>query len=151
LKEISTLVKVLENHPECQELEQIQDLNAVRLRLVDMAHFAMESTGPDTRVRMIQLKTRAAVAPSALQELQNIVIEPLMIVAGPGIRTVVLTQNRELADITKDDETLAGAIAEKSWHELRGWRILRRSSTHYQSDRVVYDCFAIHPAMKAKP
>ncbi len=72
-------------------------------------------------------------------------IEPLMIIAGPGIRTVVLTQNPELADLTKDDETLAAAITDKSWHELNGWRIVRRSSTNYQGERVVYDCFAIQP------
>jgi nitrogen PTS system EIIA component len=149
LKEVSTLVKVLDKHPEARNLEQIGDLNAARLRLLDMAHFAMEEMGPDTRARMIQLKARAAVAP-VVQELANMVIEPLMIVAGPGIVTVVLTQNRELADLAKDDRTLAAEIADKSWHDLKGWRILRRSSTNYQGERVVYDCFAIQPARKNK-
>ncbi|HVO65999.1 MAG TPA: PTS sugar transporter subunit IIA [Syntrophales bacterium] len=148
LKEVSTLVKVLGKHPESRDLEQIEDLNAVRLRLLDMAHFAMEDAGPDTRARMIQLKARAAVAPVTVPELENMVIEPLMIIAGPGIKTVVLTQNRELADLTKDDETLAAAITDKSWLELKGWRIVRRGSTNYQGERVVYDCFAIQPAKK---
>ncbi|HXX81721.1 MAG TPA: PTS sugar transporter subunit IIA [Thermodesulfovibrionales bacterium] len=148
LKEVSTLVKVLEKHPESGNLEQSEDLNAVRLRLLDMAHFAMEEAGPDTRARMIQLKARAAVAPPPVPELENMIIEPLMIVAGPGIKTIVLTQNRELADLAKDDETLATAMVDKTWHELKGWRIVRRSSTHYQAERVVYDCFAIQPAKK---
>lgn len=148
LKEVSTLVKVLEKHPEAKNFENIDDLNAARLRLLDMAHFAMEDAGPDTRARMIQLKARAAVAPMVIPELANMIIEPLMIISGPGIKTVVLTQNRELADITRDDETLASSIADKSWHELKGWRILRRSSTHYQGNRVVYDCFAIQPVKK---
>ncbi|HET6513619.1 MAG TPA: PTS sugar transporter subunit IIA [Thermodesulfovibrionales bacterium] len=148
LKEVSTLVKVLGKHGECRDLEQIEDLNAVRLRLLDMAHFAMEDAGPDTRARMIQLKARAVVAPVTIPELENMIIEPLMIIAGPGIKTVVLTQNRELADLTKDDETLGAAITDKSWHELKGWRIVRRGSTNYQGDRVVYDCFAIQPAKK---
>lgn len=150
LKEISTLVKVMGNHPECKELEKIEDLNAVRLRLLDMAHFAMEEAGTDTRARMIQLKTRAAAVPAMMLELENMVIEPMMVVAGPGLRTVVLTQSSELSDLTKDDETLAAAIADKSSHELKGWRIVRRSSTIYQGDRVVYDCLAIHPAKKEK-
>jgi mannitol/fructose-specific phosphotransferase system IIA component (Ntr-type) len=148
LKEVSTLVKVIGKHPESRDLEQIEDLNAVRLRLLDMAHFAMEDAGPDTRARMIQLKVRAAVAPVMFPELENMVIEPLMIIAGPGIKTVVLTQNQELVDLTKDDETLATAMIDKTWHELKGWRIVRRSSTNYQGERVVYDCFAIQPARK---
>jgi PTS system nitrogen regulatory IIA component len=150
LKEVSTLVKVIGQHAECKELEKIEDLNAARLLLLDMAHFAMEGAGPDTLARMIQLKTRAAVTPAIVPELANMVIEPLMIIAGPGLKTVVLTQNRELADLTRDDETLAAALADKSWHELKGWRILRRSSTNYQGDRIVYDCFAIQPAREDK-
>ena len=145
LKEVSTLVKVVGQHPECKDFEQIDDLNAVRLRLLDMAHFAMEASGPDTRARMIQLKARAALAPALLPGLENMVIEPLMFITGPGFRSVVLTQNPELAAITKDDETLASAIGDKSWHEYKGWRIVRRSSTNYQGERVVYDCLAIQP------
>lgn len=148
LKEVSTLVKVMTNHPECKELAQIEDLNAVRLRLLDMAHFAMEEAGTDTRARMIQLKTRAIAAPAVMLELENMVIEPLLIVAGAGIRTVVLTESSELAELTKDDETLASVIADKGSHEFKGWRIVRRSSTVYQGERVVYDCLAIHAAKK---
>jgi len=148
LKEVSTLLKVIEKHQECKELAQIEDLNAVRLRLLDMAHFAMEDAGPDARARMIQLKARAAIPPAVVLEMENIVIEPLMIVAGPGIKTVVLTQNRELAELTKDDNTLGAALIDKNWHELKGWRIVRRGSTNYQEGRVVYDCFAIQPAKK---
>lgn len=148
LKEVSTLVKVIGKHPESRELEKIEDLNAVRLRLLDMAHFAMEDSGPDTRARMIQLKARAAAVPAVWPELENIMIEPLMIVAGTGIRTVVLTQSSELAELAKEDETLATAIADKSWHELKGWRIVRRSSTNYQGEKVVHDCLAMHAATK---
>jgi PTS system nitrogen regulatory IIA component len=150
LKEVSTLVKVIEKHPESRSLEQIKDLNAVRLRLLDMANFAMEEAGPDTRARMIELKARAAVAQATVPELENMVIEPLMIVVEPGIKAVVLTQNRELADITKDDENLTAAIAEKNWHEVKGWRIVRKSSANYQGERVVYDCFAIRPVKREK-
>jgi len=150
LKEISTLVKVIAHHPECRQLERIENLNAVRLRLLDMAHFAMEDSGPDTRARMIQLKARAVVTPAMVLELENMVVEPLTVVAGTGVRTIVLTQSRELVDLTKDDEALAATIADKSWYELKGWRIVRRSSTNYQGDRVVYDCLAIHPAKKEK-
>jgi mannitol/fructose-specific phosphotransferase system IIA component (Ntr-type) len=150
LKEVSTLVKVLGKHPECRDLERMEDLNTVRLRLLDMAQFAMEEAGPDTRARMIQLKARAAIAPITLTELENMVIEPVMVVAGPGIKTVVLTQNRELADLTKNDDTLGAAIAEKSWLDLKGWRIVRRGSTNYQGEKVVYECFAIQPAQKVK-
>jgi PTS system nitrogen regulatory IIA component len=150
LKEISTLIKVTGSHPECKELSNVEGLNAIRLRLLDMAHFAMEDAGTDTRARMIQLKARAVAAPAAMPELQNIVIEPMMVIAGPGIKTVILTQSSELADLTKDDETLASAIADKSSHDLNGWRIIRRSSTIYQGERVVYDCLAIHPSKKEK-
>lgn len=108
----------------------------------------MEESGTDTRARMIQLKARASAVLLMGLELGNMLIEPLMIVAGPGIRTVVLTQSNELAELTKEDETMAAVIADKSWHEPKGWRIVRGSSINYQGERVVYDCLAIHSARK---
>ncbi len=146
IKEVSTLVKVIEKHPECRNLENVENLNAIRLRLLDMANFAMENGGPDTRAKMIELKTKAAVIPAIVPEFENMIIEPLMIISGPGIEPIVLTQNKELFDITKEDKILATVIAEKNWHTLNGWRIVRRSSTNYQADIVVYDCFAIRSA-----
>lgn len=148
LKEVSTLVKVIGANPKCKEFGQIEDLNAVRLRLLDMAQLAMEDAGLDTRARMIQLKTHAAAAPPKAVGLENMVIEPLMVIVCADMKAVVLTQSPELANIAIDDETFAAAIANKSFHEYKGWRIVRRGSTNYQGDRVVYDCLAIHPTKK---
>jgi hypothetical protein len=78
------------------------------------------------------------------------VIEPVTIIAGAGMRTIVLTQSRELVDMTNNDEALAGTIADKSWYELKGWRIVRRCSTNYQGDRVVHDCLGDSPGKEGE-
>ncbi|HMK44546.1 MAG TPA: PTS sugar transporter subunit IIA [Dissulfurispiraceae bacterium] len=146
LKEVSTLVKVLGAHPEDRDLEQIKDLDAVRHKLLDLAHHSMEETGADTRARMIQLKARAVAEPALSLELDKLIIEPLMVISGTGIKTVILTHSRELAEAIRDDDAVGTAMANQGRYEVAGWRIVRRNSIHYQEDRVAYDCLAIAPA-----
>ncbi|MCG6551620.1 MAG: PTS sugar transporter subunit IIA [Candidatus Magnetominusculus sp. LBB02] len=148
LKEVSTLVKVIGANPQCKDFGQIADLNAVRHRLLDMAQLAMEDSGPDTRARMIQLKTHAASAAPVAVDLENMVIEHMMVVTGAGMRPVVLTQSLEIADFARDNEAFTAAIADKSCYEYKGWKVVRRGSTNYQGEKVVYDCLAIHPIKK---
>jgi PTS system nitrogen regulatory IIA component len=143
LKEVSQLVKVVKDRPEYQHLETIQDLNDVRNRLLDMAELTIEGFKPDSRARMIQLEARTGAAPPAEALLKGITIEPLTIIVRPDSKPVILTQNRELLDVAQSDPGLAGAITEVGRHELRGWRIFRRSTAHYQGGQVMYDCLAI--------
>lgn len=148
LKEVSTLVKVLRSDVRFEDLERVTDLNAVRNRLLDLVGAAKDTVGPDARARMIQLETRAAVAPAPVVALAGMTIEPVTLLAGPGLRPVVLTQNRELLDALEGAGGLAEAIAKQGSHDHGSWRVLRRGATHFQGERILYDCLAIKPAGK---
>ena len=150
LKEIATLVKVIQGHPEYQQLETQQDLNAVRNFLLDMVDLATEGLRQDVRVRMIQLEARGRVSVPLSLVLEGIQIEPVMIIAGPNVKSLVLTQDRGLLELLENAPQLVDAISQQGRHDHAGWRILRRSATHYQGDRAVYDCLAIRPTAVAK-
>ncbi|HVN72120.1 MAG TPA: PTS sugar transporter subunit IIA [Desulfomonilia bacterium] len=145
LKEVSVLVRMILARKNL-DLSKIEDLSAVRLLLLDMAQSATEGAEPAARARMIQLRAKTGTVLPAGVTLEGLEIEPLTVIASPGIKGIVLTQNQELADLTKNDESLPNAIAERNWHELRGWHIACRGSTHYVGDRVMYDCLAIRRA-----
>lgn len=142
LKEISSLARAIKTHPEFQSLENIQDLNIARNRLLDMVHVAVEGSVTDARARMIQLKTRATALSEGIA-LEGMIMEPLTVITGPGITPIVLTQNKELSDLVQEAGGIATDVANKGRHEVKGWFILRRSSAIYQGERVVYECLAI--------
>ena len=96
LKEVSMLVKVLKSDSRFQDLDQAPDLNAARNRLLDLVGAAKDVAVPDARARMIQLETRVAAPPAPAFALTGMQIEPVTIVAGPGTKPVILTQNRDL-------------------------------------------------------
>ena len=146
LKEVSTLVKVLRSDHRFQDVERAEDLNSVRNHLLDLVGAAKHVAGPDARARMIQLETRVAAPPAPSLALTGMLIEPVTIVAGPGMRPVILTQNRELLDVLDTNAGLADAIAQQGSHHHAAWRILRRNATHYQGDKIMYECLAIRPA-----
>jgi mannitol/fructose-specific phosphotransferase system IIA component (Ntr-type) len=149
LKEVSTLVKVLRSDPRFQGIEQAEDLNDVRNRLLDLVGAAKEMAGPDARARMIQLETRVSAPKAPSLALEGMLIEPVAIVAGAGVKPLILTQSRELLEALDASPGLAEAMAQQGSHEHANWRILRRATTHYQGDRVMYDCLAIRPAETA--
>jgi mannitol/fructose-specific phosphotransferase system IIA component (Ntr-type) len=150
LKEISSLAKALQANTSLQHLETAADLDTMRNRLLDLVSAAKDSAIPEARVRMIQLESRQAVPPTVA--LAGLSIQPLMIVAGPGLKPVVLTLHREVADCLERAVGVVESLASKGSYETSGWRIIARGTIHYQADRVVYDCLAIRTgAGEAKP
>lgn len=144
LKEVSTLARVLKSNPEFQNLEPIGDLGQVRNTLLDMTHQAMSEGGKNYRARMIQLDTLTkSTGDAGHYRLEGMQIDALLVVAGPDIKPLVLSQNAELSRLATQDARLAPAIASGNRYELQGWQIVRRSSTAYAGERVIYDCLAI--------
>jgi mannitol/fructose-specific phosphotransferase system IIA component (Ntr-type) len=144
LKEVSTLARVLKSNPEFQNLESITDLSHVRNTLLDIVHQAMSGDGQSYRARMIQLDALtkgAAVADH--YRLEGMQIDALLIVSGPDIEPVILTQNAELSKLSAEDTRLVAAIASGNHYDLQDWQIIRRSTTAYAGERVIYDCLAI--------
>jgi mannitol/fructose-specific phosphotransferase system IIA component (Ntr-type) len=146
LKEVSTLVKAIRKDAGFQHLETATDLNAVRNRLLDLVGAAKEVAGPDARARMIQLETRPSAVPMPVLELSGMRIEPVAVITGPGVKPMILTQNHELLDALEASSRLAEVLSQQNGNEIGSWRLLRRSATPYQGERMLHDCIAIRTA-----
>ncbi len=146
LREVSMLAKALVAYPELDKLNEIKELNEVREHLLDLISSTRETVGPDTRARMIQLQARQTIATAPTYDLGNLVMEPVTLIAAPGMKPVVLTQNRPLVEYLDTASGLIEKIASDGVFQNSGWRIIKRSEVLYQADRVVYDCLAIRGA-----
>lgn len=142
LKEISIFAKALITYPDVVKIHQAKNLDDVRFYLLDMIESTKTSAAPDARARMITLQTKPAVVP-ALPGMSNLIVEAVTIVAGPGIKPLILTQNPHLADQLDDVPSLVEKLENEGVYQNGGWRVLRRSAVAYQKNRVVYDCLAI--------
>ena len=153
LKEVSMLAKSLTGDERFQHLESAADLNAVRLRLIDLVGSALEATGPDARARMIRLEARQAATPPAPSSpmLANTVILPLSVLTVPGIKSVVLALDRNLVTTLEGVPDLGATLSRQGQVDAGGFRILVRSHTTFAAERTIYDCLAIRIHANAKP
>jgi mannitol/fructose-specific phosphotransferase system IIA component (Ntr-type) len=147
LREISGLAKAIQGNRALGELSSAKDLGEVRNRLVDLLTAAAESALPDVKARMIQLEARQAV--SALAEslpadaLAALNLVPLSILIVPGARPVILSQDRDVTMQVEASPDLATALAARAPFDRGGFRIITRSTSTYQPDRLLYDCIAV--------
>lgn len=143
LKEISILAKALTNYPEVERVYRAKNLDDVRLYLLDMIEATKSSATPDARARMISLQTKPVVAVQPLPELNNLIIEPVTIIAGPELKPVILSQNPFLTESLDAIPNLVEKLETEGVYQNGGWRVLRRSVVAFQKGRVVYDCLAV--------
>jgi len=143
LREVSMLAKALKAYGGLEKLSAARELNEIREHLLDLISSTKETVGPDTRARMIQLQARPVIAPVAVPDLADLVVEPVTIVSGPGMKHIVLAQNRNLVEYLDSVTGVVEGIASAGMYQNGGWRIMKRGITTYQADRVAYDCLAI--------
>ena len=148
LREISILAKALTAYGAADKWRSAAELNEVRDDLLDLISTTKETVGPDTRARMIQLQARPAVAEIVSPDLSNLLIEPVTLVAAPGMRYVVLAQNPVLVESLDVAPGLMEAMTTTGVYESGGWRVVKRGTTVYQANRTVYECLAIQVALR---
>jgi nitrogen PTS system EIIA component len=146
LREASMLAKALTTYPQRVTPSSARELNDVREHLLDLISSSKDTVGPDSRARMIQLQARASGAALPAHDLASLVVEPVTIVGGPGLKPVVLGQDRQLVDYLDSAPRLLERLAADGVFQNGGWRILKRGDITYQGNRVVYDCLAIRAA-----
>ena len=151
LKEVSMLAKALKSYNGLDKLRSAKELNEIREHLLDMISATKETVGPDSRARMIQLQARPGVTAIAVPDLANLVVEPVTIIAGPGMKPIVLTQNRNLVETLDSAAGLVDGVASTGLFQNSGWRIMKRGTVTYQGDRVAYECLAIATAKSTFP
>lgn len=148
LKEISSLAKAIQTQAGLQDLKSLPDLGEVRDRLLDAIHVALESTSPDARARMIKLEVKhaadQAVGIGMTGDLARSII-PLSILVVPGSKPIILCQEGDLVQSLETHEQLAERLLQNGRTEHQGIQVLLRSTSHFQPDRVLYDCLAVRP------
>jgi len=150
LREISLLAKALSAYPDLEKLRAARDLNDVRNFLLDLISSAKETIGPDARARMIRLQARPGLEAPAFRDLSGLVVEPVTLVAAPGLKPVVLTHNIGLAEALEAATGVVERLESDGIFQNGGWRLLKRASVVYQGGRVVYDCIAVK-VLAARP
>lgn len=143
LREVSILAKALNAYPGIDKMRSARELNDVRDYLLDLISATKETVGPETRARMIQLQAKPSAEILPSPDLSNLIVEPLTIIAGPGHKPIVLAQNINLIEILDSSPGLIEAVSARGIFQNGGWRIIKRGSTTYLQDRVVYECLAI--------
>lgn len=143
LREVSMLAKALETYPSLEKFSEAGNLDDVRNYLLDLIETTKGTVGPDARAKMIRLQTKAALETFPVHDLSNLLVEPVTIVSGAGMKHVVLTQNADLAEWLDSAGDLIGKIETDGVYQSGGWRILPRSAVTYQGGRIAYDCLAI--------
>jgi PTS system nitrogen regulatory IIA component len=143
LREISLLAKALETYPGLDKLRDVKDLDDIRSYLLDLIDITKESTGPDTRVRMIRLQARPAPELLAFRDLSNLIVESVTRISGPDMKPVGLTQNPDLLESLGSANNLVSRIETEGFYQNGGWRVLRRGAVTYQGGRIAFDCIAI--------
>jgi mannitol/fructose-specific phosphotransferase system IIA component (Ntr-type) len=148
LKEISMLAKAIQGQPDLQDLKSLEDLNEVRHRLLDAISAALEATAPDARARMIQLEVKHATAQegsvAVSADLARAIV-PVSVLAIPGSKPIILCQDRDMVHALEGDEQLSANLVQHGRAERNGVQVVLRASSHYQPDRVLYECLAFRP------
>jgi PTS system nitrogen regulatory IIA component len=143
LREIALLAKALSAYADQEKLRSARDLNDVRNYLLDLIGSTKDTVGPDARARMIQLQGKQSMQALTAPDLSNLIVEPLTVVAVPGLKPVVLTQRAGLGEILDGATGLVERLDADGAFQDGGWRVVKRGMLSYQGGRVVYDCLAI--------
>lgn len=142
LREISILAKVLKSSPFTDKLPSITELNDVRNYLLDLISESKATSGPDARARMIRLQAKQQYPLQTVGDLSRLIIEPVSILVGPGIKPLALTQNQSLLQTVENSPLLPDRIETEGFYQNDVWRIVKRNATTYQGGRTLYDCLA---------
>jgi PTS system nitrogen regulatory IIA component len=143
LREVSMLAKALETYPGLEKLRLAKDLDDVRNYLLDLIDSTKGAVGPDARAKMIRLQNKPALDIAPLSDLSNVVLEPVTLVAGPGMKPIALAQDPGLVEWLDSASGLIDKLEADGVYQNGGWRVLRRGSVLFQAGRVSYDCLAI--------
>jgi len=151
LKELSSLVKVIQRKQGDTDISKFQSLAEARHWILDLVSSALETQMSDAKARMIHLEAKQAAVTAApdsgtsvsLSALTHAII-PLSIVINPGAKPMVLSQDIDLvAKLESPPELDPQQLAKQAPFEHAGYQLLIRSAVNYQQKRQVFDCLAI--------
>lgn len=143
LKEVSQLAGAVQKQGGIQSIATAGTLSEVRDQLLDWVTAAVESGGPEARARMIRLEAKASAevaaptGPAILGQLLSLQIVTV------GEKVVALCQSAALAEQLEKDVDLPAMLKQRVTFDRNGWRLIYRSASTYDPDRVLYDYIAL--------
>jgi len=143
LREISMLAKAIESYPGPEKLTEAGSLDNVRNYMLDLIEVTKGAVGPDARAKMIRLQTKSAPETFPFRDLTNLVVEPVTLVAGSGMKHIALTQNAGLSEWLDSASDVIEKLMADGVYQNAKWRLLCRGSVAYQGGKAAYDCLAI--------
>jgi len=147
LREISMLAKAIQKNPALSEITGAGGLGEVRHRLIDLLTAALDSALPDAKARMIQLEAKQAVSTLAetlpADVLASLYLIPLSVIVVPGGRPLILAQDKELISQLESGPDVSVSLAGRVPFDAAGYRLITRSVSSFQPDRLLYDCIAV--------
>jgi len=147
LREISGLAKAIQKNPALGEISGAGGLGEVRHRMIDLLTAAVDSALPDAKARMIQLEAKQAVSTAAEplppEFLAALSLIPLSVIVVPGGRPLVLSQDKEVIAQLESGPDLASPLAARAPFDISGYRLITKSVSSFQPDRLFYDCIAV--------
>ncbi|QWV97881.1 PTS sugar transporter subunit IIA [Geomonas nitrogeniifigens] len=143
LREVSLLAKALEIYPEIERLNAADSLNDIRDHLLDLISTTKGTVGPDSRARMIRLQGKVAAVEPAPYDLANLIVEPITIIVGTGLKTVVLGHDHALVELLEGLPGLSDEVTTHSSFNTGGWRIVKRKEASFTGERLLVDCLAL--------
>jgi mannitol/fructose-specific phosphotransferase system IIA component (Ntr-type) len=150
LKEMSSLVKVIQRKQGETDITKLPNLAEARHWILDLLSTALESQMSDAKARMIHLEAKQA-AVNAVPEtnavpfpiLANSIL-PLSIFVPAVGKPVVLSQDADLVSkLESAGDIDPNLLQRQAPFDHGGYKLLIRSVATYQSKRLVYDCLAM--------
>ena len=143
LREVSMLAKAIESYPGLEKLSEAGNLDDVRNYMLDLIEATKGAVGPDARAKMIRLQTKAVSETFSFHDLSNMLVEPVTLVAGSGMKHIALTQNAILAEWLDAASDVIEKLIADGVYQNGEWRLLCRGAITYQGGKTAYDCLAI--------
>jgi nitrogen PTS system EIIA component len=149
LKEISGLVRAVREQGDIEALAKAQDIATVRDELLNWVSSTLDARIPETKARMIRLEARQAALSiaeepeTAAAPLSTLQIFPLLFIALPDEKQLVLSEMKELTGQLEGDATIGVLLKQHATFDRFGYRFFYRDTITYDLARPLYEYFAV--------
>jgi len=147
LKELSGLAKAIKETSGIESIEELDDIQSVRNRLLDWVEISMEKAQPVAKARMIKLEAIQAaeivqpIIPTTITTRFDI-IPFYVLLQGSGNYTV-LSQNLEFAEAVEKSEDTERLFTANRNFDWNGHQIAIMSSRQFSMNRMLLECVAV--------
>jgi len=151
LKELSAIARHINATQELHDMSHFGDLNAVRLRLLDIVTESSGKPESEARAKMIRLETRISEVPSpaAAGAFDPSLAVPAWIVRDATWRIIVLSKDQGIVSDLEALPGLAMRLEKEPVISINGYFIHVRQTSTYAQNRSLFDCIVVKPPKKS--